>query len=136
MQESQDREPPPGGLGRSVEDFVNQLRSFGDRARNLAGAVPGRIPGLPTLPSPPGALSAAQLRAIQEAVRAQRRQLEGMRAQLAAFDQQLGVFERILDPLVEWSSTWAKLEEAVGDLVRREPPPATPERPPTPENPA
>lgn len=135
MHESQDREPPAGGLGRSVEDFVNQLRSFGDRARTLAGSVPGRIPGLPTLPSPPGALSAAQLRAIQEAVRAQRRQLEGMRAQLAAFDQQLGVFERILDPLVEWSSTWAKLEEAVGDLVRRDPP-SSPERPPNPESPA
>ena len=30
------------------------------------------------------------------------------------------MFERILDPLVEWSATWARLEEAVGDLVRRD----------------
>jgi hypothetical protein len=118
-----DREPTPGSLvGRSVEEFVNQLRTFGDRARTLAGSVPGRLPGLPALPSPPGALSAAQLRSIQAAVKAQRLQLDAMRAQLAAFDQQLGVFERVLDPLVEWSSTWASLEEAVGDLVRREPP--------------
>jgi hypothetical protein len=43
-----------------------------------------------------------------------------MSAQLEAFDQQLAVFERILDPLVEWSGTWARLEEAVGDLVRRD----------------
>jgi hypothetical protein len=43
-----------------------------------------------------------------------------MRAQLDAFDQQLAVFERILEPLVEWSGTWARLEEAVGDLVRRD----------------
>jgi hypothetical protein len=43
-----------------------------------------------------------------------------MRSQLEAFDQQLAVFERILDPLVEWSSTWARLEEAVGDFVRRD----------------
>jgi hypothetical protein len=28
------------------------------------------------------------------------------------------VFERILDPLVDWSATWAHLEEAVGDFVR------------------
>jgi hypothetical protein len=28
------------------------------------------------------------------------------------------VFERILGPLVDWSATWARLEEAVGDFVR------------------
>jgi len=44
--------------------------------------------------------------------------IAAMRAQLDAFDQQLGVFERILDPLVDWSATWARLEEAVGDFVR------------------
>jgi hypothetical protein len=32
------------------------------------------------------------------------------------------VFEKILGPLVEWSGTWAHLEEAVADFVRREPP--------------
>jgi hypothetical protein len=133
MSEQGDREQAPGGLvGRSVEEFVNQLRAFGDRARTLAGTVPGRLPSLPTLPSPPGALSAAQLRSISEAVRAQRQQLEAMRAQLAAFDQQLAVFERILDPLVEWSATWAKLEEAVGDLVRRDSSSAPPEGPAAP----
>ena len=41
-----------------------------------------------------------------------------MQAQLEAFDQQMAVFERILDPLVDWSATWARLEEAVGDFVR------------------
>ena len=49
--------------------------------------------------------------------------IAAMSAQLQAFDQQLAVFEKILDPLVEWSSSWARLEEAVGDFVRREPPP-------------
>jgi hypothetical protein len=113
----------PGGLvGRSIEEFVQQLRGFTDRARGLAqGAVPTRL-GLPALPSPPGALSAAQLRAIAQAVHAQREQMRAMREQLEAFDQQLEVFEKILGPLVEWSSTWAKLEEAVSDLVRRDPP--------------
>ena len=28
------------------------------------------------------------------------------------------MFERIIDPLVDWSATWARLEEAVGDFVR------------------
>jgi hypothetical protein len=117
------REPTTatGMVGRSIEEFVNQLRIFTDRARGLAqGAVPSRL-SLPALPSPPGALSAAQLRAIAQTVRAQRASMAAMRDQLEAFDQQLAVFERILDPLVEWSTTWARLEEAVSDFVRREP---------------
>jgi hypothetical protein len=69
-------------------------------------------------------MSAAQLKAIAQTVHAQRQSIAAIRAQLDAFDEQLGVFERILDPLVEWSSTWARLEEAVGDLVRREGPDA------------
>ena len=117
-----DRAAAPGGrVSRSIDEFVAQLRGFTDRARSLAGAVPGKLP-LPPLPSPPGALSAAQIRAIAEVVSAQRQSIAAMNAQLQAFDQQLAVFERILDPLVEWSSTWARLEEAVGDLVRRDGP--------------
>jgi hypothetical protein len=115
-----DSEPASGGLvGRSIDEFVNQLRGFTDRARSLAGAVPSRL-SLPALPSPPGAMSAAQLRAVAQAVQAQRTSIAAMSAQLEAFDQQMAVFERILDPLVEWSSTWARLEEAVGDFVRRD----------------
>lgn len=107
-----------GGLvGRSIDEFVNQLRGFTDRARSLAGAVPSRL-SLPSLPSPPGAMSAAQLRAVAQMVTAQRRSIAAMQAQLDAFDQQMAVFERILDPLVVWSATWARLEEAVGDFVR------------------
>jgi hypothetical protein len=113
--------PPPGLVARSIDEFISQLRGFTDRARGLAqGAVPSRL-SLPALPSPPGALSAAQLRAIATTVSAQRRQIAAMTEQLEAFDQQLAVFERILDPLVEWSSTWSRLEEAVSDFVRREP---------------
>ena len=104
-------------VGRSIDEFVNQLRAFSERARSVAGAVPSRLP-LPALPSPPGAMSAGQVSAIAQTVRAQRESISAIRAQLEAFDQQLGVFERILDPLVEWSATWAQLEKAVGDFVR------------------
>jgi hypothetical protein len=115
-----EREAATSGLvGRSIDEFVNQLRGFTDRARSIAGAVPSRL-SMPTLPSPPGAMSAAQLRAIAQTVQAQRQSIAAMQAQLEAFDQQMAVFERILDPLVEWSSTWARLEEAVGDFVRRD----------------
>src|SRR3954471_14031126 len=109
-----------GLVARSIEEFVHQLRMFTDRARGLAaGAVPSGLP-LPTLPSPPGAMSAAQLKAVAAAVKAQRQQMTAMRDQLEAFDQQLAVFERIIEPLVEWSSTWARLEEGVASLVRRD----------------
>lgn len=111
--------PPASAVGRSIEEFVQQLRGFTDRARTAAGSVPSRL-SLPALPSPPGAMSAAQLRAVAEMVAAQRASIGGMRAQLDAFDQQLLVLERVLEPLVEWSGTWARLEEAVGDLVRRD----------------
>ena len=106
-----------GLVGRSIDEFVNQLRGFTDRARSLAGAVPTKL-SLPSLPSPPGAMSAAQLRAIAQTVSAQRTSIAAMQAQLEAFDQQMAVFERILEPLVDWSATWARLEEAVGDFVR------------------
>jgi hypothetical protein len=113
---------PPGLVARSIEEFVSQLRTFTDRARGLAqGAVPTRL-SLPSLPKPPGAMSAAQLKAVAQGVAAQRQQIAAMRAQLEAFDQQLEVFERILGPLVDWSSTWARLEEAVADVIRRDPP--------------
>jgi hypothetical protein len=116
-------------VSRSIDDFVSQLRGFTDRARSMAGAVPSRL-RLPALPSPPGAMSAAQLRAVVQTVSAQRQSIAAMRAQLDAFDQQLAVFERLLEPLVDWSASWARLEEAVGDFVR---PPAPGEGGRTPE---
>jgi hypothetical protein len=120
LAEAENHEPGPGGLvGRSIDEFVHQLRGFTDRARGLAGAATSRL-SLPALPSPPGAMSAAQLRTVAQAVSAQRKSIAAMAAQLDAYDQQLAVFERILDPLVEWSATWARLEEAVGDFVRRD----------------
>jgi hypothetical protein len=106
-----------GLVGRSIDEFVNQLRGFTDRARSIAGTVPSKL-SLPALPSPPGAMSAAQLRAVRQTVSAQRQSIAAMRAQLDAFDQQLAVFERLIDPLVEWSASWARLEVAVGDFVR------------------
>src|SRR3954451_16773000 len=101
MTEQGDGAAQGGGLvGRSLEEFVSQLRAFTDRARGLAaGAVPSGL-ALPSLPSPPGALSPPQLRAFSSAVHAQRQQMAAMRAQLLPFDQQLAFFEPILEFLV------------------------------------
>src|SRR3954462_8609031 len=118
MAADQERTDQGGIVSRSIDEFVHQLRGFSERARTMAGSVPSKL-SLPALPSPPGALSAAQLRAVAQTVGAQRQSIAAMRAQLEAFDQQLAVFERLIDPLVEWSGTWARLEEAVGASVRR-----------------
>ena len=129
MSESEETPRDGGRVARTVEEFVTQLRGFTDRATRLAaGAVPSGL-SLPRLPSPPGAMSAAQVRSIAASVKAQRQLVEGLVGQLQAFDEQLAVFERILDPLVEWSSTWARLEESFADVVRRAPtdPPPQPE---------
>src|SRR3954468_20201378 len=115
QEQSEPGVPPDNLVGRSIDEFVHQLRGFSDRARSLAGAVPSKL-SLPALPSPPGAMSAAQPRAVAQAVSAPRRAPGAVGAQLEALDQQLAVFERILDPLVEWSATWAHLEKAVGDF--------------------
>jgi hypothetical protein len=121
VSESEDRSRDGGLVARSMEEFLAQMRGFTDRATRLAaGAVPSGL-SLPGLPSPPGALSAAQVRSIAASVKAQRQLIEGLVGQLQAFDEQLSVFERILDPLVEWSSTWARLEESFADVVRRAP---------------
>jgi hypothetical protein len=107
-----------GPVGRSIDEFVAQLRGFTERARSLAGAAPSAL-SLPKLPSPPGAMSAAQVAAVARTVSAQRKQIAAMAAQLEAFSEQLAIFERILEPLVSWSGTWARLEEAVGSLASR-----------------
>lgn len=95
-----------GGVTGSVEDLVGQLR-------DVAGKVAGGV----GLPSPPGALSAAQVQAISRGVSAQRTQIAAVTQQLGVLDEQLAVLERLLDPLVEWSSTWADLEYAVQGLL-------------------
>jgi outer membrane protein TolC len=108
----------PSGSHGNVQAVIGQLRTMADRLSALTGladALPS-LPAFPGLPPTPGALSAAQLKAVAEMVRAQRSGIAAMQSQLSAFDRQLEVLELILDPLVEWSSTWAVLEKRLTDL--------------------
>jgi hypothetical protein len=115
-----DSTPGSAGSGGPFFDFIAQLRRMADqldvnRSKGLS------MPGMPAMPAfgslpmlpPPGALSAAQLSAMSSAVAAQRGSIEGLVAQLRAFDEQLDVLERILGPLAEWSRTWAEMERTM-----------------------
>ncbi|HEY9416385.1 MAG TPA: hypothetical protein VIQ30_16625 [Pseudonocardia sp.] len=112
--------------GSGLEDFVSQLRAFADKAVHTVGGV---VPSGLELPAPPGALSAAQIRAIERSVSAQRLQIAAVIEQLTAVDEQLSVLDSLLRPLVDWSQTWAGLEKSVmglgGRITRDAKPPET-----------
>ena len=115
-----DQERASGEVPVLMREFIAQLRGVTERLAGLArlGESLPTLPGMPSLPGlpgllawpAPGALSAAQLASVAGSVTAQRRSIEALKTQLTAFDEQLVVLEQILEPLVEWSRTWADLE--------------------------
>jgi hypothetical protein len=120
-----DQKSTPGGLPNLMQDFIGQLRGVAERLEDLTGLgqAIGSMPALPSLPGPrtwpaPGAFSASQLKSIATSITAQRRSIEALRTQLAAFDEQLAVLESLIEPLAEWSKTWADLEERLTRLGR------------------
>jgi prefoldin subunit 5 len=56
---------------------------------------------------------------IAASIAAQRRSIEALKAQLSAFDEQLALLERILDPFAEWIRTWADVEEQLVTMQSR-----------------
>ncbi|HUK69981.1 MAG TPA: hypothetical protein VLW50_14715 [Streptosporangiaceae bacterium] len=119
-----DQENSPGVISGVMQEFVAQLRGVTERLEGLTGlgvSLPS-IPSIPSLPQSlrvlpaPGALSAAQLKTLSTTVAAQRHSVDALKAQLTAFDEQLVVLERILEPFVEWSKTWADIEHRVMNL--------------------
>jgi hypothetical protein len=99
----------------TLSSVVSGLRGVADNVVRAAGAVNplGELPALPEVATHPGAMSAAQLGAMRTAIQAQRDAVHAMQSQLAAFDEQLQVLQRLLVPFAEWSATWARLESQV-----------------------
>ena len=113
-----DDEQGRSGVGSGLlQDFVAQLRGITEGLEGLAGfgdRLPSVTGGLPL----PGALSAAQLTSIADAISAQRQSIGALKAQLSSFDEQLAVLERVLGPLAEWSGRWAELEDRLVRMGR------------------
>ncbi len=100
-------------------DFLAQLNAMTARLWGLNAPLDplsmnslSSVTSLPSLPQL-GSLSAAQFKAMTTAVAAQRLGIEAMTAQLQAFDEHLAALQTILEPLLEWSKTWATLEKQV-----------------------
>ena len=116
----------PGAIPGFMQDFMAQLRGVAERLEGLAG-LGGQGTATPSLPSlaslrtmpTPVTFSAAQLTSVASSITAQRRSIDALQTQLTAFDEQLGLLERMLEPLAEWSRTWADLEDRMKHLGHR-----------------
>ncbi|HUK68273.1 MAG TPA: hypothetical protein VLW50_05890 [Streptosporangiaceae bacterium] len=110
-------EDKSGAIPRLIQEFIAQVRGITERLDGLT-RVGESLPSLPPALSlsslrnllAPGALSAAQLNALAANITEQRRSIQTLKTDLTVFDQQLAILQRILDPLTEWSRTWADLE--------------------------
>jgi hypothetical protein len=114
-----DEQMTSGMVPGLVHDFIAQLRGI---AEGLEGVtrLGEHLPSAPRALALPGTLPAAQLASIANAIAAQRRSIDALKAQLSAFDEQLAVLEQIIRPLAEWSRKWAELEERMLN-IRPEP---------------
>jgi outer membrane protein TolC len=99
-------------------EFARALREAADRMMSGWTAAAGsmRPPVLPDLSGTPATASARQLEAVLDDLAARRAQVRALQAQLAGFDEQLGALEASLRPLLQWTSTWAELERALGGI--------------------
>jgi hypothetical protein len=119
-----DQKSTPGGIPSLMLAFVAQLRGVTESLEGLAGlgeSLPSSalasLPGLRNWPTP-STFSAAQLKSVASGVAAQRQSIKALKTQLTAFDEQLAVLERMLEPLAEWSKTWADLEDRLMNVRR------------------
>jgi hypothetical protein len=118
-----DEQSPPNPVAGLAQEFFAQLRGVTEGLESMA-RIRDRLPTAPGGFALPGTLSAAQLASITDAIAAQRRSIEALKAQLSSFDEQLSVLEQILGPLAQWSGKWAELEQRMLNLGQGPRPPA------------
>jgi hypothetical protein len=113
-----DEQDTPGAVPRLVNEFISQLRASTERLEDVVRSG-GRFPLTPGAYPLPGALSAAQTKALADSIAAQRRSIEALKAQLSSFDEQLAALEQVLGPLADWSRAWADMEERLLNIGRK-----------------
>jgi outer membrane protein TolC len=107
---------------RTPADLAGQLRAAADQIMaswtKAAGSAVGRTVPVPGLPTMPATMSVRQMEALLEDLAARRAQVQALKTQLEAFDDQLGSLEANLRPLLEWTRTWANVEGSIADFWR------------------
>lgn len=115
---SQEEPPAP----RTPADLAGQLRAAADQIMagwtKAAGSAVGGTAPVPGLPTMPATMSVRQMEALLEDLAARRAQVQALKTQLEAFDDQLGSLEANLRPLLEWTRTWANVEGSIADFWR------------------
>jgi hypothetical protein len=108
-------EASESGLPRTPAEFAAQLHAAADKL--MSGWTGTARPALPP-PVLPATLSTQQLQAVVADIAARRAQVQTLRTQLGAFEEQLEALEANLRPLLEWTQTWAGVEGAMTNLWR------------------
>jgi len=109
----------PADLARQLRDAADQLMAgWTAAAGSMSGGVPLSRPAMPQFPALPATMSAQQVQQVLDDLSARRVQVQTLRDQLSTFDEQLGMLEASLRPVVEWTRTWAALEKSVSDFWR------------------
>jgi hypothetical protein len=107
---------------RTPADLAGQLRAAADQIMagwtKAAGSAVGGTAPVPGLPTMPATMSVRQMEALLEDLAARRAQVQALKTQLEAFDDQLGSLEQNLRPLLEWTRTWANVEGSIADFWR------------------
>jgi hypothetical protein len=114
------RSAPGGGSGPTdparqmadiVAEFTERLGEVGKASLGLTGSADSMAAWRQMVAQP--SIPVAQLWATLEEVRARREQIRSLVVQLQAFEQQLTVLETTLGPLVEWTTSWDRLRQAM-----------------------
>jgi hypothetical protein len=101
--------PGSADLMAQLQQILTQLATMPMR---MTGELTNLVGDMPTM-SRPGTLSATQMSGLISAIRAQRKTIEALQAQLVAFDEQLAVFEQLTEPLARLADSWASLERGM-----------------------
>ena len=114
-------------VARSPADVAQQLRDAADRLMAgwaaAAGGMTGTskrpaAPALPRLPALPATMTGEQVQKVLDDLTTRRAQVQALRDSLTTFDEQLALLESNLQPVVEWTRTWAALEKSVSEFWR------------------
>lgn len=94
--------------------------SGSDRTGGSSGADPmamwrTMVEGMSGAAGGPGAAFVSQLETTAEALQQRREEIQVLIRQLTVFDEQLGLFEASLQPVITWSRTWVRLQENAMD---------------------